>query len=434
MTRSARLSSFFAAILVACGDGDPVNPPDAPREPDANVEYDASPPTTINIVVNIEPGATVNVIYQDGDGPWRRATDEGGGGFSFPNTTGRYGYGYTCADDEWQDAGFQFGALTDTLVEMYPACGYVFPPLASHNVSGHITGLTGHGYRARIGFQAVNDATPAAAADYSVDPAEGTIAIYFARFADAERAHADRLVIRRDVEITQDLVENVAFVADGVATMSRPMIVGGTDVGDQVSVTSRFRALGGGSGTIGLTGDTTAPYSVESPGDTAWISGDRTTIGVGASRSSGAYRGVSRAFTDPADLPASFSLTLPAILVDAAFSVQGSSAGVLLQAESQTDPAAEVYTLYSYATVDNPSCDGGLCFPFFYASATPAWVGSATTVTLSTPQPSALEALGAWDDRLDIPEGTQGVFYDYNAAYVADDFEHTSGITGSLDL
>jgi hypothetical protein len=429
-------------LLAACGDSDPPAGADAAHDFDAIVPlpdsaFDGPPqPTVVSVVIDHEPGAVVHAIYQDGNGPWLLATDEGGGGYSFPNTTGRYGYGYTCADAVWQEGVFSFATVGETPTQMYASCGFVVTASTTHTVSGHISGLTGGGYRARIGTLSTSSTTAGAGANYSVDPSEDTsTALFYGRFSDAQRAHVDRLVIRRDVEITADLVENVAFATQGADTVSQPITVAGATTDESVYVSARFRVLDGSFFGIQLTGDITDPYTIEFPATADWNVGDRHTLTVDSFGDTPDFREITRGFVAAADVPATLALTLPPALAGAGFTATTSGPGPVFRAGSEADPLADGYQMYAYSQVGitNPSCDASTCYPYFFLDVTPAWIGAATNVSITTPDPAELDALGAWDDRLAIPTGNTAAYY-YAATHVIDDYTYTAGQSGELNL
>jgi hypothetical protein len=419
------LSAFV--FLGACGqvvdpsDPDPTNPKlTNPHVNPGSVIVD----DRVTVVVTALPGARVTVIAQADDGPWQILTRTTGT-FTFEAPGGRYGVATICGSRS--TAFFQYGTIEEApTVSSLSFCD--FSPVVQHTISGTATNLGG----GDLFFAAGVDASASSTDSYSfsVDEAAST-EILFGRSPLGEGLHVDRLVVRRDVPVVHDLIQNVDFSVDGNPTESRPVRIVGVGSGEQSHVDS---ALITASSFMELTVATDA-VTVAIPATTEWASSDSIVVDANVSN-----RAVSRVFASHTDVPTIISMHLPPALEG--FTVAATSSGRSSQFESGwlAFPEATVYQLkISSFGIPNPDCgsanDGGnpRCFPTWRFTMTPGFVGAGPDLAMTTPVLDELDALGVWDHRLDFPSGAEAVIM-MSAGATHDDEQTSSSANVILTL
>jgi hypothetical protein len=355
--------------LFACGclpDGYSTEPP---------------PPRERDVLVQAIPGGTV--IYQDGDGPWQLA----------PRVGERYGfdvegerYAVALIDVQRQRVGSLYATVSSHPDVEWPVPPSV--PATTHSLSGMISGMNGRSGRvAGRGREEILNATNDPLLSFAVELGEGPQTVAFARetmFLDG----AEALVVRRDVVMANDRVENVDFAAHGVATQDVRVVRTGPEAGN-CSLLSLFHfddtaiILGG-----------RANEAVH-PDPESWRAGDRLEIRMTCVDSGDTDRLVFRTVENPAEIPASITAPYPA----------GNASLTVDQGRFRFEWWAPFEPVSSYVTTVGVCAD---CGPRWTAEISSEWLfGQLTIATVLSPPD--LEVLGLLDPALKPTSGQWSV-------------------------
>jgi hypothetical protein len=427
----------FAAILALAACGAPASNPDAPVDGLGDASVD-------RVTVTVAAGGTetFSVVSRDGEGPWQQLVAASDGTYAFP-VTDRYGVGVTCATAVVQEATFVFATLAErSSVEIRTNCGFdgVEPP--SHVAGVTVSGLSGVGVTLGLldpvprsifvaGVARVEDPNPTIS--LGIIAAEPTANLFAGRFAGGTD-HVDRLLIRRAVPTMADTGHVVDFATQGNPTESRPVSIAGAAASETPGVVALVRARPF-TFPFATTRSTRPPLAIDVPAAAEW-DGDFELAFFASLRSpDDVFRSVRRSYTSYADVPASFDVEPPPAPGPVSITTLPSGGRHALRL-AWTPPPVDVteYQLFVTTFYDDPACADGSCFPTWFIGATPAWLDSGTpsSLALVTPTPSELEAIGAWNPRLDLRSGIEARYSLTASSARPDGFEYRSERGGTI--
>jgi hypothetical protein len=217
-----RAPAFLLAILLGCDGGGSTSP-----DGGASLPPDGGGGTGRVTLTDVTPpgGSPLQwVAFNDGDGPWQ-TLDGASGVYSFSVKSGRYGLAFVCS----LPRGFGGEVVHATAAELTALtidCGAP-PPVASHRLSGKITGLPAaarvevQGGRGAESFQLQQIDPPATAYQASL-PAD-TYDLAAISYLDDRPG---QLLLRRDVAIAADVVVDLDF-AQGLPLLEQPLSLTG---------------------------------------------------------------------------------------------------------------------------------------------------------------------------------------------------------------
>ena len=430
LTRSRSILGMTFVWIAGCGGGgggdDGVVTPDG--RPDGMPD---APPVAEHVVVGVDAleGVDYAVVFQDGNGAWQRATEVSTNTYGFDVFSGRYGVGVTCADEFFQEADFIYSTVEEQpAVDFIVFCGYDSQiPLDLYRVSGTVSGLAGNGYTARLGFRTLNDTSSASSRPYQTFVVEGINSFAFARYADAQHEHVDSIFVDHGVSVVGPMTRNVNFTTQGQALAPLPVTVTGTGTGDQVLTMGRFRPRAAGYLTV--TRDLTPPLTADIPPSAVWQNGDAYFLSAYASKAVDEYRLAAVVYPNRTAVPAAAGFEIPGELGGFTFAT---ATGGGFTSRWTPRPETDTYYVELFSDgFDDPGCEG-FCLPAWLIQMTPGWAGTGTEVAFSTADRAQLEALGAWDPRLDMRPGTP-VYWDVEAEKISDDgTRYAAGHSGDV--
>ncbi len=342
--------------------------------------YSSDPPAPREreVLVQAIPGGTV--IYQDGDGPWQLA----------PRVGERYGFdveGERYAVALIDVARRRVDTLYTTVTSRANVEWHVVqaPSGPTHVLSGTVSGVEGRGGVISGGTRSETIAsTPDPMRPFTIELDEGKQAVAFARFDTF--FNVESLVVRRDLPIAADRIENVDFETEGTATQSVPIARRGFNPSG-CGLASRFHF----DNTELILGEQVS--SAISPDPASWRAGDRLEILMSCQGTLVKFRRVIRFVEIPTDIPRS---------IEAPFDLEGASLTVD-QGHFRFEWFAALDRVHGYvATVGQYLCPDQCAAPRWSAEITNEWlVGRLTEQTVLSPPD--LEALGLLDPLL-VPE------------------------------
>jgi hypothetical protein len=368
-------SGWFVLVMLGCGTDDP--PADeAVRERD--------------VIVTV-PERAGRVIFQDGNGAWQLAPPLDDVRYGFDLEGERYAVAVLCVTADLQQLEAVYATTRERPdVVLHASCEprRIATP---HRITGTLDSLeeSGHVVAGRAG--GVRGSSPS----YVLPASDGPQNLVFGRAVSGNAV--DTLVVRRDVAVAGDRVENVDFFAEGVPAVWTTVFV--DDFFPNVVVQSEF-AFGGT--TVELASTVGSPGQIVSPAPEHWRGGDvlRLTVVASGSGSDGElFCNTTTNVASPEQIPLGFSFTFP-IKAAAVSALEGGYEAAWSQHE-----VATVYTGYQVGLFDddgnpNDQCTDELCFPSWTAEVTIGWLEDLSRYSIRLPKPAELELLGVWDTRL----------------------------------
>jgi hypothetical protein len=392
--RTASLAALASLAVAACARQHGV-----PREVTARIEA--------------PPGAPIRAFYRDGrrdtdgdnepDGEWIRVGDDGAGTYRFDIESAEYAFGFTCVTERTQEQRIVLALVTDSEQTLTTECDDD-PAPALVTVSGTVSGLTGDGWLGLLGGELAGDEAAAATDKYAAYVESGTrTLIYGRRAASGFAVGLDRVAIERDRELTAATVIDVDLATAGADTAEVMVTVTGEAPG-ATAVSSSFRPAGSRAA-LDLYGDypvdAAAPAGVRVVPPALWVPGDQVSIhAVRGGLPGRVERIVDYEVGDT--LPDTRELELP----PSSWTAYIYSFGQQIRATTAPLTEAVRYTAWirDFSTITRDGCGPTrVCHPSWTVEATPAF--AADLADLATAEPDALDALGAWDERLEFPDG-----------------------------
>jgi hypothetical protein len=222
------------------------------------------------------------VAFQDGDGPWQRATDTGGV-YTFEAPSGRYTAAFVC-NVPGGGLGEIIAATVAELDTIQIPCPLPVPGAITHHWQGAIKGAPANGpdnvlFGSREGgLWAASDRGDGG---YQVDLAPGTY--------DLVASFGSTISIKRDLDVHAPGTADIDFTGGTVTAKPQPLPMLATATGEIVEAGSFFVSPRGAR--IELPGSKTSVGLLD-PGDLA--AGDTQQIYVDVRGEQGAFRGLTR--------------------------------------------------------------------------------------------------------------------------------------------
>jgi len=379
MTRTSVLASIFGLGLLGCGGGgdSPADAGgDAPSTPDA-----APGATAITFTVTTLDGlpeVTDVVLISDNAGPWQPVTATGGA-YHASVVGPRYAIARACRDDATQyQEGYLYYLTVDDPTDVHDvSCHYV----ATAAIGGAITGIAPT-QAAKIVSSYSAATLQAGATDYAMTMPPGTtdlVARVYPAVPSTQPRPTQRLLIERDVAVTDGLVHDLDFDADGFDPETHTIAISNPGASEHVAV-SLYQ---GGLYSYGIESTVVTGDDYHAPPANRMRVGELLTVSRSSSTANG-YRNVQLTVGAPADLTAAYG---PAYSAPTP-TVVASSPTVRLAGTLPHVDGADVYGA-SGSVFDDTTLD----FAYWSESFTARWAGD-QPIDYTFPD---LAGIGGWN-------------------------------------
>ena len=188
------------------------------------------------------PTALTWVAFQDGDGPWQRASDSAGV-YTFDALSGRYNAAFVCATDTVR-SGEVIAAAVAELDTIEVPCPVALPGAARLRWSGTLTGIAaGLGDLPDVTFSSKEGG--ATRALVSSDGSSYTIDLPAGTYDLVTSVAGNRLNVKRDIRITAAGSTNVDFSTGTVMAKSQPLPAIAADAQESLETGAFFTSARG---------------------------------------------------------------------------------------------------------------------------------------------------------------------------------------------